>query len=1027
MPRDYDTLFANALLTQKVLPPAQVQACLAEVVKLEDSGAPKPLAIVAVEKGFLPAAAADKVVRAINQKYPGKHPALAFDDESLATIKAAPDMPTRATLVAPTPKRGRGAPRPPLAPPPRKSPAFFIGLAGGAAALVAVVLVFALRGNPPEPQPPAPEPPAARKAPPILPTPPRDVELPPPPVEPPRPKPAPTAPDVKPEPPKPADDDGRAPFYARLAGKRREAEARLKEARFELDEDKKAEAEAARALRQRLGGKSLTITLRAGASYPKATVRHFSYTDVEIEDGGKKLSVPWSTVQPASLLAAADALYEPGNADHQFERGRFLAANKHWREAAQAFDRAMKIDEGYTSRVEEVKDYLDRLISGQGGFRGAARRVGRDGLVLTYDFQKEEQLGDFTPGLSLKKGAAVLEAERRRAVYLGDWDYVDEVEADLKVAFSGKLTFIFFAGERGGYEIELGPDAVTLFKTNSLAATPAERRKELAKSDKAKLPKDTPHALRVTARGRQFRLFLDKKELLAAVDPPPTTDALPLRGRFGLGIEGGKAALSPPLSVVGTLDPRELDKRLAEVEALMRRADDKELKDIEKMRIEKEAEEILGRKAVQLTADDAYFTFRIKSNADLTAYDGVKRAAAQDLSFGREEEEVKAPLDRLIGLYPAVPSLYYLRAQYHWERSDLAAARQDLRKALEIFPEFAEALVLQARVQLWEGDPASALASCQKAIESKPDHASAYVQRAMASFSAGADPRLDDLRLALKLQPANREAFSYLRVLKYASRGPRDLGCVHEVETEHYRVTTDIGPEAARLYGERLEAAYRHFAETWKRVYRERPFRKPRVAVFNTSENYYTYFELLNENRGDYTLGVFRPALNELVLFEDVDLEASLQVLHHEQFHHFATLLSPQPFPYWYNEGIAEYMSSIRVKDGKVVKTGLLLMDRLQPLQLTMGMGLTYPWERIMCETPREFYSGAVSLKYAAAWSILHFLYEAEGGKHRALAERYFDELIAGKTPRQAFDAVFKDKVEALTKEWSAYVKALKH
>ena len=57
---------------------------------------------------------------------------------------------------------------------------------------------------------------------------------------------------------------------------------------------------------------------------------------------------------------------------------------------------------------------------------------------------------------------------------------------------------------------------------------------------------------------------------------------------------------------------------------------------------------------------------------------------------------------------------------------------------------------------------------------------------------------------------------------------------------------------------------------------------------------------------------------------------------------------------------------------------------------------------------------------------MLMFFYEHEGGKYRPLIEKYFDDLISGKTAKQAFEADFKDKAADLQREWTDFVKKLK-
>ena len=62
---------------------------------------------------------------------------------------------------------------------------------------------------------------------------------------------------------------------------------------------------------------------------------------------------------------------------------------------------------------------------------------------------------------------------------------------------------------------------------------------------------------------------------------------------------------------------------------------------------------------------------------------------------------------------------------------------------------------------------------------------------------------------------------------------------------------------------------------------------------------------------------------------------------------------------------------------------------------------------------------------YAQAWSMVHFLYEASGGKHRAKIEAYFKKLKDGGSPREAYDEAFGGAIEELQKEWLEYVKKM--
>ena len=944
------------------------------------------------------------------------------------------EVPTRISSPGPAPARLRVAGRPA---PARKGKGPLLAIAGGAAALggIAIVLVVALGKKQPPPAPSKVEGPPVAGAP-------KPVEAAQPPKEP-GPPPVIAAPkpvEVTPAPkkPDPPPSDSQAELKAHLEAKRAKALARLEEAKAELAKEKAEEERAQAAIRQRVAGKPLALALRAGGTIPGAVLRDYSLHDLKIEAGGKPRQLLWDELAPASILAVADALFDPKNPKDQFDRGRVLIARRMWKDAHAAFERASQIGEGYASRVLEFSSILERLMSDSGALRGSARRLGHDGIRVSYDFADAKQLEEFTPGLVLAGKTAVLEAKQPTRVYLrGESEedserhlmFMGEINVDLRMTADAAVTFHLFAGNKSAYLLELGPGGVQLALQLGGGA-----RTVLGKDDKVKLAAGKTHDVRILSKDRKFTVLLDGKEAYSAADAAADKDAPLPFGALGVSIEKGKLTIQGPLVVQGRVDPNELDKRLGRVEVLLRRALNPELDEIRAQRERTLADKALGvEKETMLSAQHKHFDFRIKTNPELDKARDLKRA----LEFGHfgdapgsfTPEKWIEEVDALLKKYADVPWLWFVRGDFHRERQNHAGAIADLKKAIEVFPEFHEAQALHAHMLLGYGDLDGAFRGANRAIELLPDYVEAYVIRALATYtkSPGAiESYLGDLALARKLDPGHAEPFTWQRILKYQSRGPRDLGCRFDHETEHYRITTDISLEAAKRYGDNLEAAWRYYRDTLKGPFRRDPRKKPRVAIFNTAENYYTYFELLSEDRGEWTLGVFRPGLNELVLFESLDLEETNHVLYHEAVHQFVHVLSAETPPFWYNEGIAEYAGAIVVRDGKVVATGALLRGRLQVIQWTIEVGSTLPFKKIMCETPREFYGGNKAIRYAQAWSMIHFFYEFEKGKYRPLIERYHERILAGAGPQQAFGEVFAANVEQLQKEWKDYVKKLK-
>ncbi len=358
-------------------------------------------------------------------------------------------------------------------------------------------------------------------------------------------------------------------------------------------------------------------------------------------------------------------------------------------------------------------------------------------------------------------------------------------------------------------------------------------------------------------------------------------------------------------------------------------------------------------------------------------------------------------------------------------------ARQDFEQAAKLVPDFHEARELLARVLLEDQEIPAAMAEVRRALDLMPGEADALALQGHLKLLTG-DPKgaLSDLEVARKIDPAGDYCAQTQRSVQNVIKGPQHLGAKYSKEFPHFTVMTDISGEKTALYGNRLEAAFRHFAETFKDHFAEDPRRpKPRVAIFNTREAYLTYGEMTLSGRQEWTLGYFHPLYNELLLFEDVDRDATLQVLYHEAFHQFLRLVVPRRVPYWYNEGMAEYMGSIRVevaKTGppKVVERGRILEGRLKALKL--GLPFAMKFEDIMMQTPAQFYSGPVPIKYAQAWTMIHFFHEAAGGKHRARLDAYFRKIKDGGTAREAFQAGFGDAdLEGLQKDWLEHVRKL--
>jgi tetratricopeptide (TPR) repeat protein len=500
------------------------------------------------------------------------------------------------------------------------------------------------------------------------------------------------------------------------------------------------------------------------------------------------------------------------------------------------------------------------------------------------------------------------------------------------------------------------------------------------------------------------------------------------RGLVQVGATAGKVVLTKSLTLSGQVNPDYLKKKIGTVEMAARRSINKDLGEVKEYTGKQLANLILGGSAEGISADLLLIEFLTVQ--ELPDYDRLKQWLTGSSSNPGETETLGKKLDEWLEKHPGFPSLWYLRGILHLRRAELVEARDKFAKAVALFPDLHEAVYQTAVTWQYAREFEKALEQTRKALEIRPDYANALMLQAQMRFAADKKAGVEAdrvLRVAEKLGADTDEVLQLRRWVKMQTRGPRDLGCIYEWESPNYRIVTDISLDRAMWYADQLEIVRGTYLDNFKKWYQGDARPKPRIAIFNTREAFYTYSELSSTNRHENALGFFDPANNELVLFEDLDLNETLETLYHEAFHHFASAMLKFP-PYWWNEGIAEYMSGVRIDPVKkaVKERARTLRGRLMFLQMALQNDFFVTFERIMNYTPSEFYSGPIGLHYAQAWAMLHFFYEFGGGRHRELIEKYFDELVGGKTQRQAYDDVFKGKTEQLEKDWLEFAKKLK-
>jgi hypothetical protein len=141
-------------------------------------------------------------------------------------------------------------------------------------------------------------------------------------------------------------------------------------------------------------------------------------------------------------------------------------------------------------------------------------------------------------------------------------------------------------------------------------------------------------------------------------------------------------------------------------------------------------------------------------------------------------------------------------------------------------------------------------------------------------------------------------------------------------------------------------------------------------------------------------------------------------ILYHEYAHHLMMQQLDQPYPRWYVEGFAEFLSNaVFEKDGSVgigmpaaVRARSLLYGRQMPLDQMLGE--TYgPLNRLPSEMRESI--------YARGWLLTHYL--SMEPKRAGQLSRYILAIAGGTPPLQAAQSAFGD-LNQLQKELDSYL-----
>jgi len=266
--------------------------------------------------------------------------------------------------------------------------------------------------------------------------------------------------------------------------------------------------------------------------------------------------------------------------------------------------------------------------------------------------------------------------------------------------------------------------------------------------------------------------------------------------------------------------------------------------------------------------------------------------------------------------------------------------------------------------------------------------------------------------------------------------------------SRYYVIYTDLGDEVAAEASARMTAMaeeYHRRTRGFAGVIRHRlPF-----YLYARAEDYRAAGGLPG-SAGQYDSG-------RRVLMALAGRRPSLSLWHtvqHEGFHQFVHLAIGGRVPIWINEGLAEYFGA-GIWTGDSFVTGLIASRRLEAVKQHIKKNQIMPFSNFLAitgdqwrgafdqrqkdghksesssKTGRDKSDGdtpkvnRVRINYDQAWSMVHFLIHAEGGRYRKSFAGLISDISAGTNWKRSFQKRFGTNIEAFQKRYCGWWLAL--
>ncbi len=228
-----------------------------------------------------------------------------------------------------------------------------------------------------------------------------------------------------------------------------------------------------------------------------------------------------------------------------------------------------------------------------------------------------------------------------------------------------------------------------------------------------------------------------------------------------------------------------------------------------------------------------------------------------------------------------------------------------------------------------------------------------------------------------------------------------------EIETENYRVVTNVGYEKTRSVALAMEQMNRFYRKIFP-IQADLP--TCRIEIYSSHQEFMERENLVTKDMH----GFFQTGVNRVVTYDPSSsgrpFSRLWSTLFHEASHQFTSVIPVQVIPSWLNEGTASYFEGVRLSAGGAVQANLIPEQRIVELRSVLDEGRLGLKDLLSYGKPGSYPADYYSL----GWSLVYFLHNFEDDRseriylpaYRKIFEHYWKDQD-GSRPLETFVRFF--------------------